>query len=112
MTKKQMLKEVKFPVLGPEIFNMQTMYNGRLGGDNLPSVGSWIFCFANLECGTTFPGIYKWQERDNPKNILGWCYMDIRATTGNIRYVEYKHLADDKIILVCDDRKADLVIKP
>lgn len=111
MTKAEMRKEAKLPFLGPLIFNMQTMYHEPHQPNNFPAVGAWIFCMLELTSGLNFCGIYKWQETDNPKNIISWCHIRFDATTGEVRYVEYKHNKDPQIILVCDERQADLIRK-
>lgn len=111
MTKAQMRKEAKLPFLGPLIFNMQTMYHEPHQPNNFPAVGSWIFCVLGFKKGSNCCGIYKWQEKGNPKNIMMWCHIRLDATSGEIRYVEYLHRKDPKVILVVDERKADFIIK-
>lgn len=108
MTKQKMRKEIKFPVYGPAIFNMLGM--GETEREQ-PSINAWIIGIATVK-GSPSLGLYKWQKKDNPTNIHGWCYIDIKATTGIIRYVERKDLIDNKIITIIDEKQKHLRVTP
>jgi len=106
MTKKEMLKEIKFPVLTPHANTYQGIHDGE------PVPNSWIMCFVDLDKVGAFPALYKWQKENNPKNIIQWTYVNIEATTGLRRNIPYPHLKDDKVILICDEKDVNLIIKP
>lgn len=109
MTKEEMLKEVRFPILGDSIFNFLPFRDED--GWSHPSKDAWILCIVEVKGITQF-GIYKWQLKNYPKNIKSYCYINIYANTGSVRYVEYPHLQDEKVILICDEKQKDLIIKP
>lgn len=101
-----MLKEIKFPILTPKAIVYQGMYQV------VPVPDAWILCFVTLKNNITFAGIYKWQKENNPDNITTWTYLNIEATTGLCRLIEYPHLKDDKVILICEEQNKDFIIHP
>jgi len=109
MTKEEMLKEVRFPILGDRIHNFLLFHDNDILSH--PSEGAWILCIIEVK-GTTQIGIYKWQEEGYPKNITSYCYINIYANSGPVRYVEYPHLQDEKVIIICDEKQKDFFIKP
>lgn len=109
MTKEEMLKEVTFPILGDSIYKFFSFrYEDKLSH---PSKDAWILCTVEVK-GITQVGIYKWQLENYPKNITSYCYINIYANTGLVRYVEYPHLQDEKVIVIIDEKQKDLIIKP
>lgn len=106
MTKEQMKSEVKFPIYGDKFYSFLQM-----GHDPIthPSEDAWILCIAETKGGNMM-GIYKWQKENNPKNIFGYTYINIHANHGSVRYVEYPHLQDERVILICDEKQKDLII--
>lgn len=107
MTKEEMRKELKFPILATTAFNMVGMSDDP---QNHPSENSWIIVYCSLPKDRTFFGIYKWQKENNPTNIHGWCYINVEASTGTAKYVEYEHLSHDRIILLVDEKQSHLII--
>lgn len=105
----EMLQEVKFPILGPSEARIEFT---ALTENNEPSVGAYIIIFTAQYEKTMF-GIYKWREDKNPINdIAGWAYLNIESTmVGNVRYVPYKHLKHDSIILICNEKNQHDIIK-
>ena len=120
MTKKEMLKEIKFPVLVPQSIEYTAMdYDMGRGVVkpldyqlNIPINDAWIICIVELKGVPSFQALYKWQKKNNPENIIAWAYIKLDAPTGVVRLVEYPHLKDDKVILICDEKNKDLIIHP
>lgn len=109
MTKKEMQSEINFPIYGEHIYNFVSLHKD----DPLshPCEDSWILCLVDTK-GTPMVGIYKWQKENNPKNITGYTYINIHSNNGSVRYVEYPHWQDDKVILICNEKDKDLIIHP
>lgn len=116
MTKEEMLKEIKFPILAPPALTFISMLDKSIDINKQPSFAdipvadAWIGCFFKTEKDSWF-GVYKWQKENNPKEIYAWCYIDIEATHGIKRYVEYKHIQHEKIIVLCDEKEKDFIIE-
>lgn len=106
MTKEEMLKEIKFPILTPRVNNFQGIHEA------IPVPDAWILCFVDLKNHSAFPSIYKWQKENNPDNIRIWTYLNIESSTGLCRWIEYPHLKDDKVILICEEKDKDFIIEP
>lgn len=134
MTKEEMLQEIRFPIYAPRSIQFTLLdylppqsptpvgaANKKKDTKsenaipeinyNMPSVGAWIICTIPIK-GTLMTGLYKWQEKDNPEDIQHWSYLNIEATTGLSRMVEYKHSSHPKVILICDEKQKDLKIEP
>lgn len=106
MTKEEMLKEIKFPILIPEVNTYIGMHK------EIPVPDAWILCFVDHKIAGGFPAIYKWQKENNPDNIAGWTYIDLeKAVTGPCRWIEYPHLKDDNVILICEEKNKDFIIE-
>lgn len=107
--KNAMRKEITFPFIGDQIFNM-------IGFEekNPPCVGSWIVCVVTIKdesmYGSTHFGIYKWKKSGNPKNIGGWSYINPHASSGPMKYIEDPDISDEKVILIRDAKHAHLKI--
>lgn len=104
MTKKQMLKEIKFPVLAPSVIDYINMYVIT------PVPNAWIICFLDVK-GHLMQGLYKWQNKNNPNNITGWAYIKLDSTTGTVRFVKHPYLQDEKVIIICHEKYKHLIIK-
>lgn len=105
-----MLKEIEFPILfSEEYFSMQSMHYDALV--EFPVVDAWIICLVEVKSGIRFFGVYKWQKENNPTNILAWSYIKTNGTSGLVRYVEYPHIKDDNVILICEEKNKDFIIK-
>lgn len=104
MTKKQMMKEIKFPVLVPKINRYNTMWESE------PAENAWILCFCDTKGGTGH-GLYKWQKKNNPTNITSWTYVKLDAATGELSLVPYRYCKDKKIIQVIDEKHKNYIIK-
>ena len=108
MTKEEMKSEINFPIYGERIYTFMSIGEAP---ESQPCEDAWILCIAETK-GVRMIGLYKWQKEDNPKNIFAYTYINIHSNNGSMRYVEYPHLQDENIILICDEKQKDLVIKP
>lgn len=107
MTKEEMKSEIKFPIYGQHIYNFLSMGKDP---ESQPYEYSWILCLVETK-GHSMMGIYKWGKEDNPKNISAYTYINVYSDNGTCKYVEYTHLQDEKVILICDEKDKDLIIQ-
>ena len=109
MTKEEMLKEIKFPVIGNTINNFVGLIQGN--ESTYPAEDSWIMCFVDIEGMTNSLGLYKWQKENNPQNIHGYCYIDINAISGTALYIYDEEFQDEKVIIIRDKKYKDYKLK-